>query len=275
VDTERNQSEQLPFALQSIQVNAGYELKDHPINFEYTSLLQILRKERFEALNDYLKLLRESIKNPLFIVLDVSTDCIEDFNKVDKSMELIDLLNVAINEHDVTFLCLIHENPGSNKARGHFGTELINKASTVMQVSFEKDANQNDTDIIRVKYIKCRSSARYTPFFIKYSAEAKGLVLAEANEVSEVVNNRKHKASNEDIMDHIEMYLKDGSVLTRRDLLDKLCKDFKASPRTIETRIADIINTEPEILNKEGRKCLLVKEQKEKTMFYKLKSLEG
>ena len=184
VDTERNLTEQLPFALQSIQIKAGYIKTDHPANFAYISLLEIPRKERFSALDEYLNYIKSITNNPLFIVLDVSTDCIEDFNKTDKSMELIDLMNKAINEHNLIFLCLIHENPKSDKARGHFGTELMNKASTVMQVGFEKDSNQNDTDIIRVKYLKCRSTAKNTPFYIKYSPEEKGLVLADANEIA-------------------------------------------------------------------------------------------
>lgn len=270
VDTERNLSEQLPYALQSIQMKAGYNRADHPSNFEYISLLQINRKDRFATLNECLNHFKKSTNNPLFIVLDVSTDCIEDFNKTDKSMELIDLMNMAINEHNVIFLCLIHENPKSDKARGHFGTELMNKASTVMQVGFEKDASQNDTDIIRVKYLKCRSTARHTPFYIKYSNEAKGLVLADANEVSGVINNRKHKASNEDMTEFIEMYLGDGATLTRVELLDKLCKDFKASQRTIESRISEIMSSDIEIFNEQGQGCKLSKETKEKTVYYKL-----
>jgi len=270
VDTERNLTEQLPYALQSIQIKAGYTKADHPHNFEYISLLQINRKERFAALNEYLNYMKQNTNNPLFIVLDVSTDCIEDFNKTDKSMELIDLMNMAINEHNVIFLCLIHENPKSEKARGHFGTELMNKASTVMQVGFEKDANQNDTDIIRVKYLKCRSTARHTPFYIKYCNDAKGLVLADAGEVSGIVNSRKHKASNEDMIEFIEMYLGDGTTLTRVELLDKLCKDFKAGIRTIEDRLKEIMSAEAEFFNKQGEPCKLSKETKEKTVFYKL-----
>jgi hypothetical protein len=270
VDTERNLSEQLPYALQSIQMKAGYKRADHPSNFEYISLLQISRKERFAALNEYLNHIKKSTNNPLFIVLDVSTDCIEDFNKTDKSMELIDLMNMAINEHNVIFLCLIHENPKSDKARGHFGTELMNKASTVMQVGFEKDASQNDTDIIRVKYLKCRSTARHTPFYIKYSNEAKGLVLADASEVSGVINNRKHKASNEDMIEFIEMYLKDGTEMKRTELIDNLCKEFKAKERTIETRLKEILSSEIEIFNEKAESCKLSKEIKEKTVYYKL-----
>lgn len=274
VDTERNLSEQLPYALQSIQMKAGYERADHPNNFEYISLLQINRKDRFKALNEYLNHIKKGTNNPLFIVLDVSTDCIEDFNKTDKSMELIDLMNMAINEHNVIFLCLIHENPKSDKARGHFGTELMNKASTVMQVGFEKDSNQNDTDIIRVKYLKCRSTARHTPFYIKYSNEVKGLVLADTSEVSGVINNRKQKASNEDLTEFIEMYLGDGTTMKRIDLLNKLCTEFNASQRTIESRIAEIMNSEIKISNENGQSCQLSKVMKEKILYYKLTPIQ-
>lgn len=62
VHTERNLSEQLPFALQSIQIKAGHKLEDHPSNFEYISLLQIARKERFSTLNEYLNLVRQKNK---------------------------------------------------------------------------------------------------------------------------------------------------------------------------------------------------------------------
>jgi hypothetical protein len=270
VDTERNLSEQLPYALQSIQLKAGYNIADHPSNFEYISLLTISRIDRFKVLNEFLNHIKKITDNHLFIVLDVSTDCIEDFNKTDKSMELIDLMNMAINEHNVIFLCLIHENPKSDKARGHFGTELMNKASTVMQVRFEKDANQNDTDIIQVKYLKCRSTARHTPFYIKYSNEAKGLVLADASEVSGVINNRKHKANNEDMIEFIEMYLGDGATLARVDLLGKLRKDFKACEKTIENRIIEIMSSDIEIFNRKGQVCKLSKESIEKNVYYKL-----
>lgn len=275
VDTERNLSEQLPYALQSIQRMAGFQKEDHPSNFEYISLLQISRKERFETLNEYLNYIKRKNSNPLFIVLDVSTDCIEDFNKTDKSMELIDLMNQAINEHNVIFLCLIHENPKSDKARGHFGTELMNKASTVLQVGFEKDSSQNDTEIIRAKYLKCRSTARHTPFYIKYSNEAKGLILANESEVSGLVNNRKHKASNEDVKEFIEMYLGDGTTLTRTELLDKLCKDFKASQKTIESRISEILEIDNRFTNDLGENCQLEKELKQKVLYYSLKPSES
>jgi hypothetical protein len=270
VDTERNQSEQFPYALQCIQLKAGYEKQDHPHNFKYISLLEIPRKDRFGVLDEYLKALKQETENPLFIVLDVSTDCIEDFNKTDKSMELIDLMNVAINEHDVVFLCLIHENPRSEKARGHFGTELMNKASTVMQVSYEKDSKQNDTDLIKIRYLKCRSTARHTPFYAKYSDEHKGLVLASSDDIQEVMNGKKQKADLNVVVEYLEMYLGDGSSLSRRELLDKLMEELGTSEKTIEDRLKDISTNKMLLQNQNGVECCLEKDKREKSMKYLL-----
>jgi len=268
VDTERNQTEQFPYALQCIQMKAGYEKHEHPNNFKYISLLEIPRKERFGVLDEYLKLLKKETENPLFIVLDVSTDCIEDFNKTDKSMELIDLMNVAINEHDVIFLCLIHENPKSEKARGHFGTELMNKASTVMQVSYEKDSNNNDTDLIKIRYLKCRSTARHIPFFAKYSDEHNGLILAEAEDIHLVMNGKKQKADLKVVCEYLEMYLGDGSQMSRRELLDKLIKELGASEKTLEDRLKEICQNKMPLQDQNGNECNLEKDKSSKSIKY-------
>jgi hypothetical protein len=189
-------------------------------------------------------------------------------------MELIDLMNMAINETDVTFLCIIHENPGTEKARGHFGTELFNKATTVIQVGFEKDDKQNETELIRAKYKKCRSTAKHTSFYFKYCDDAKGLVLASDADISAAENNRKRKADIEDIIEHIEMYIGDGTTLSRIDLLEKLCKDFDVSPKTMEGRIKEIVVTKVELTDNEGRTCTLHKETVNKQMIYSLKKAE-
>ena len=112
------------------------------------------------------------------------------------SMKLIDMMNQTINRYDVTFLCLIHENPGSaDKARGHLGTEILNKASTVIQIGFEKDSQNHNTDLLKVAYLKCRSSKKHESFYVQYSDTEKGLILADFNTVNEVMDNKNQKAA--------------------------------------------------------------------------------
>jgi len=269
VDTERNLSEQLPYALQQIQVMAGYNIEDHPDNFDYISLLEFERKERFEVLNEYLDHVRTKYNRHIFIVLDVITDCVYNFNDAKDSMALIDMMNISINRNDVTFLCLIHENPGSvDKARGHLGTEIMNKASTVIQVGFEKDSEHKEMDLVKVSYLKCRSSKKHEPFYVQYSEEDNSLVLADQNTVFELLQKKKQKASSLDIIEYIEIILTEP--MSRREFYQNLCTEFNCKERMMDERLNEIMDAKAILRNKDYKECLLVKEKQGKTMFYKL-----
>jgi hypothetical protein len=179
VDTERNTSDQLPFAIQQLKSRAGFNPHDHPPALNYTSLVLLPRAERFPALAEYLAYHRAGFAGHLLVILDVLSDCVADYNDVAASLGLMDLLNVAVNEQDVTFLCVIHENPGgaSNKARGHLGTEAGNKASTALQVGFVKEGGK-PTLLLQLLYLKRRYAAPGLVFFAVYDEAACGLVRA-------------------------------------------------------------------------------------------------
>jgi hypothetical protein len=243
VDTERNLSDQLPYSLQQIQLKAGYEIKDHPYGFDYISLLEFGREERFEMLNIYLEHIRKQFPVHLFIVLDVITDCVFNFNDTKDSMKLIDMMNQSINRYDVTFLCLIHENPGStDKARGHLGTEILNKASTVLQIGFERDAENHNTDLLKVVYLKCRSSKKHEPFYVQYSDAEKGLIIADPFTTQAALDKKNHKANLSDTIDMLAQFLTEPK--SRQDLLEILTEQLDCGKRTVIIRLKQIIDSQ-------------------------------
>jgi len=243
VDTERNLSDQLPYSLQQIQLKAGYPIEDHPYGFDYISLLEFGREDRFDMLNIYLEHIRKQFPMHIFIVLDVITDCVFNFNDTKDSMKLIDMMNQSINRYNVTFLCLIHENPGSaDKARGHLGTEILNKASTVMQIGFEKDAQNHNTDLLKVTYLKCRSSKKHDPFFVQYSDTEKGLILAEHDAIQGAMDSRNQKASLDSTLELIGAYLTEP--MPRKILIQKLSDELNCKERTIEVRLKTILTND-------------------------------
>jgi len=243
VDTERNLAEQFPYSLQQIQLKAGFSIEEHPYGFDYISLLEFSRDERFEMLNIYLEHVRKQFPMHIFIVLDVITDCVFNFNDTKDSMKLIDMMNQAINLYNVTFLCLIHENPGSaDKARGHLGTEILNKASTVIQIGFEKDAQNRNTDLLKIAYLKCRSSKKHEPFFVQYSEIEKGLILANNETIQDVFDSKNHKASLESTCELIGAYLIEP--MTRKLLIQKLSEELDCKSRTIEDRLKSIFKND-------------------------------
>jgi hypothetical protein len=259
VDTERNIKEQFPYAIQKIKGKSGYGIEEQPPNFDYISLIDVVRSERFETLKEYLELTREKYKNSqLFIVMDVITDCIENFNDPKESMKLVDLLNETINNYDVTFLCVIHENPSSgDKARGHLGTEIINKASQVMQIGFEKDSKNNDTELIRLKFLHCRSTRKLDTIYLQYSEEEKGLIIASGEVVNELKHQKQAKASIPEIQSWLLDNLQDE--ISKKVLIGLLMEAFECGIRTIEDRLKELLELE-----------FLVKECKGKEVFYRL-----
>ncbi len=238
VDTERNMTGQFPYALQMIQKQAEIPIEQDLENFVYTSFITTPREERISTLKAYILHLRIAFNNkPLFVVLDIATDFINDFNNSQQSMEFSDFLNEMINTNNMTFLCIIHENPNSfGKARGHLGTELINKASTVFQISLEKTDNDTPSDIISVKYLKNRSTKRLSNIFFRCNEETQLLELASENDIKAIPKKVIRKADENEICTFLsENIWKDE--MSKNDLLSLLQTKFQVSNDTLMDRL--------------------------------------
>ncbi|WP_299244113.1 toprim domain-containing protein [uncultured Aquimarina sp.] len=269
VDTERNLTEQFPYALQQILKKAGYQREDTPEDFDYISLLQVPRKDRFYALTSYIKRVKQMYTGHVVIILDVITDCIQDFNRSGDSMQLIDLMNDSINSEDVTFLALIHENPGStDKARGHLGTELLNKATTAIQIGFEKDSNRRPTDLIVLNILKLRGGKRPEAFYMRYCEQSNGLVEADEDFIDESARSRRTKADIFEIQQQISKMLR--SSIQSRTLVEELASFFDCSERTIRERLQECIDKRIPIANGKGIPSVLQKKKEGKEVFYSL-----
>jgi hypothetical protein len=276
VDTERNLSDQLPFAMQSLKQRAGYGFKDHPEELFYTSLVNIPRKERFAKLVEFLAYHRSRFSGHLIVILDVLSDCVSDFNDVEASLELMDLLNVAVNEQDATFLAVLHENPGTGtaKARGHLGTEASNKASTILQVSFVKEKDVAP-GLIQLHYLKRRYAAGGYKFFATYDQEAKSLVraspeLAEAGEKPSQ-SGPKRKASPEKVSKHLAELLA-GRSLPAGTLEQELAARLSISTRTAKEYAEEwLVPGAGYIKDSTGRPHSLSKAPEGRTMLYSLR----
>lgn len=267
VDTERNLKSQFPRALQQMQTVAGFQITDQPDSFFYTSLYNVPRKKRMKSLGKFIyKKKNENLKKHFLIVLDVLTDCLSNFNDPNQSMSLIDNLNKLINQHECTILGVIHVNPGSEKARGHIGTEIANKASTVIQTKVLRDAG---SEVIQISFKKCRNTKCYDPFYATFDP-IEGLQLADSTTgVTRGIINKaitKSKAPPEQVIKELERLL--VKPMESNVVKKSLCDTFGCSLRTIEDSIKFIYENGKLIL-KGGLGCCLKKKRKAgKTIFF-------
>lgn len=261
LDTERSVNDEFPLAVQRIREKAGFQKTEQVPHFFALSLSQFERGERLEVIGLYLAYVQEQAKGkPIFVVIDVVTDCDETFNSDRGSMKMYDAFRQFSDMYNATFLLVIHENPFSEKARGHTGTEGSNKASTIMQIGFDGDSD--NSQLLKVRFLKTRHSARPKPLYLTYSQIEKGLVLADEALIKKETDEKTKDANIAYLREFLENFLKDepkdGEVV-----MSAVCEKFGREKRTMQDRIAEIID-EKQILYKNGVECFLEKGKNEK-----------
>lgn len=271
IDTERSVSEQFPAAIQDIKLNANYKIEDEVESLDFYSVIEINRKLRTKAIEAIIEQIKTKTDRHIVAVLDVTTDLIGDFNSVDDSMALIDFMNECINEFDISFIVLIHENPGfqTEKARGHLGTELMNKATT--QLSIKEDSEINDTKYYKISYLKCRNSKKYPPYFVKFDEEKMTLVLVNQEEFEELRNARNRKADFEEIADYFGSIWEEN--IQQSKLIELLNQEFDIKPTAARKRLKDIEEKQIPIHGSDGLEYRLVNNAT-KPVTYRLEKID-
>lgn len=88
------------------------------------------------------------------LFIDGIVDLCEDYNDLKKSSELVGFIKKIANKHNILIINVLHNARSTGDARGHLGTELINKSKAVIQVT--KDAESN-ISTVNFKYLRERS----------------------------------------------------------------------------------------------------------------------
>ncbi|WP_298709736.1 hypothetical protein [uncultured Chitinophaga sp.] len=262
VDTERNIRDQFPFAVQEVHKVAGYNLLEISDNFIPISLINIPRQYRLEVLKMYVEKTRKDIRGHLFIVLDVITDCISEINSASSAFDLIDWINAMCDKQNSTFLGVIHENPGSDKARGHVGTELENKATTAIAIrNFKSD---EDVEVFEVRFKKTRNRKKLSSIYVTFDDKLQTLIRCEKPDGESEFNQC------ETILTTIMETVTPGTEISRTDLCNALAAKLKMKSETIARKLQAIVNDGDTITTSEGKIIQLSYEKKGKSAFYKL-----
>lgn len=229
IDTERNLAEQLPYAIQCISRLAHGDPFIIPKDFYYTSILPEPRASRFEYLQKFVTYCKEQTEKHLVVIIDVLTDICTDFNDPKSSQPVIDLINNTINQESCTFLVVIHQNPSGldGKARGHLGTEIENKASTVVSLSVK----DKQDDIITIECRKQRSVKRFPPMYVRYDESRKTLVRLGEQETEQF------RATETPNVDWEKIFGKE-TELSSKELVSRM-QEVGMSERTAKRRIEE------------------------------------
>jgi hypothetical protein len=86
------------------------------------------------------------------VFIDGVRDLVSSINDEEQATKTITLLLKWTEERDIHIVCVLHQNKNDNNARGHLGTELVNKAETV--ISVKKPSDNKQISIVEAEY--CR-----------------------------------------------------------------------------------------------------------------------
>ena len=106
--------------------------------------------------SDRLKLIDYAINktpNLGFVIIDGVKDLINSINDEAEATLISSKLLKWTEDRNIHIMTVLHQNKSDNNARGHIGTELINKAETVLSVT----KNEQDKDISVVEAQQCRN----------------------------------------------------------------------------------------------------------------------
>jgi hypothetical protein len=126
-----------------------------------------LRKYRPE---DRIKIIEEAIADIQglgLVIVDGVRDLLYDINNPTESTEVISKVMRWTDEYQFHLHLVLHQNKADDNARGHIGTEVNNKAETVIQVEKDKD----DSNISTVQSVHTRA-ADFEPFAFRINDDA-------------------------------------------------------------------------------------------------------
>jgi hypothetical protein len=143
-DTEQSKYH-VQLALKRICKLIGIEA---PTNLEVYGLRSRTPAERLELIEYAIY----NTENLGFVVIDGIKDLVTSINDEGEATMIASKLLKWTEEKGIHIVTVLHQNKSDNNARGHIGTELINKAETVLTVS----KNEQDKDISIVEAAFCR-----------------------------------------------------------------------------------------------------------------------
>jgi hypothetical protein len=106
-------------------------------------------EERLKIIEDIIY----NTKNLGFVVIDGIKDLVNSINDEAEATNISSKLLKWTEELDIHIISVLHQNKSDNNARGHIGTELINKAETVLSVT--KNEHNDDISVVESQY--CRN----------------------------------------------------------------------------------------------------------------------
>lgn len=160
-------TEQSPYHCQKVMRRivrmAGLPLDEEPKNLEFLSLRRHTPEVRIAIVEKAIY----STEGLGLVIIDGIRDMVYDINSPSESTKIISKLMQWTDERQIHIHTILHQNKADENARGHIGTELNNKAETVLEVA--KDKFDNNISTVQAVHIRAMD---FLPFAFRINDDA-------------------------------------------------------------------------------------------------------
>ncbi len=147
VDTEQSRYH-CHNVLERILKLAGLSTTSDNENLDFICLREFTPSVRMEVIDYALS----SDKRYGLVIIDGIRDLLLDINNAGESVEVINKMMEWSSMYNLHIHCVLHQNKSDNNSRGHIGTEMNNKAETVLVIS--KNPSNPDNSIVQAMHIR-------------------------------------------------------------------------------------------------------------------------
>lgn len=124
-------------------------------NLDFICLREYTPEVRIEVIDFALR----QNQNYGLVIIDGIRDLLFDINSPSESVSVINRMMTWSSTYNLHIHCVLHLNKGDNNVRGHIGTEMSNKAETVLVIT----KNLSNPNISEVKALNIREK-EFAPF---------------------------------------------------------------------------------------------------------------
>jgi hypothetical protein len=152
-------TEQSEYYVQKVFYRVCKIIGSTPDHFEAYCLRKFTPSERLELIDTAI----QSIPDLGVVVIDGIRDLVTSINDEDEATKMASSILKWTQEKQIHVVAVLHQNKGDLNARGHLGTELVNKAQTVLSVSV--DPMDKNISVVEAEYCRDREPQTFA-FFV-------------------------------------------------------------------------------------------------------------
>ena len=127
----------------------------------------VLREQTPDKRKQIIGYMLENMPDVGLLIIDGIRDLMYDINSPSESTDLINLLMRWSSGYNLHIHTVLHLNKGDDNTRGHIGTELNNKAETVLQIT--KSTQDGNISEVKAMHIRDRE---FDPFAFRINDNA-------------------------------------------------------------------------------------------------------